>query len=163
MSSGFVWSDHSKAELVGVHPTIVDFANRTLHYSTVDFGVHDGIRTAEDQYALYKRGASQRDGYRRPSQHQKQASGYGEAVDLVPRVNGRWLWDWPMIYDIADAAFRAADEIGVPITWGGCWRNITGSKMLPEWCVQDYVKRRRMQGRRAFNDGPHWELGDING
>ena len=67
-----------------------------------------------------------------------------------------------MIYDIADAAFRAAREIGEPITWGGCWHNITGSNMQPEWCVQEYVKLRRSQGRRAFNDGPHWELGDSD-
>lgn len=157
----FVLGSRSRAELQHVHPRMVATVQRAIQITTQDFAVHDGIRTAAEQNALYRRGASQRDGYRRKSEHQVQATGYGHAVDLVPWVPGRGLlWDWDLIYPIAEAMQTAAIECDVPIRWGGCWghtpiNDLTGS---PENWVQDYVRRKQKQGKRAFNDGPHYEL-----
>lgn len=148
----------SLAELEGVHPELVGVVKRAIEITEQDFTVFDGIRTAADQRALYNRGASQRDGYNRKSKHQIQASGYGEAVDLVPWINGRAVWDWDAIYVIADAVVTAARELNVPLRWGGCWQVVNDLGGAPENWVAAYVKRKRAAGKRAFNDGPHWEM-----
>lgn len=158
MTKGFKLGKRSKAELVGVAPKLVAVVDRAIQITEQDFTVFDGLRSAADQRALFNRGASQRDGYRRKSQHQVQQSGYGEAVDLVPWINGQPVWDWDAIYVIADAVVDAARELEVPLRWGGCWQCINELQGAPENWVAAYVKRKRLQGNRAFNDGPHWEL-----
>ena len=148
----------SQSELVGVHPDLVRVVHRAIEITDQDFTVFDGIRTPADQRALYNRGASQIDGYRRIGKHQKQPSGYGEAVDLVPWINGKPVWDWGAIYVIADAVVDAARDLSVPLRWGGCWLPINDLAGSPENWVAAYVKRKRAAGKRAFNDGPHWEM-----
>ena len=155
---GYKLGRSSRAELKGVHPDLIKVVERAIEITEQDFTVFDGIRTAADQRALYKRGASQRDGYRRKSQHQKQPSGYGEAVDLVPWINGKPVWDWDAIYIIADAVVTAARQLDVPLRWGGCWQPVNDLSGSPENWVAAYVKRKRAAGKRAFNDGPHWEM-----
>lgn len=148
----------SRAELIGVHPDLVRVVERAIKLTEQDFTVFDGIRTAADQNALYRRGASQIDGLREIGKHQKQSDGYGHAVDLVPWIDGKAVWDWPSIYVIADAVVTAARELNVQLRWGGSWEHINGLAGSPENWVAGYVKRKRAAGKRAFNDGPHWEL-----
>jgi len=148
----------SRAELVGVEPRLVAVVELAIERTEQDFTVFDGIRTASDQHALYRRGASQIDGHRRIGKHQKQPDGWGHAVDLVPWINGRVVWDWPAIYVIADAVVSAARDLDVPLRWGGCWQHINPLAGDPENWVAAYVKRKRSAGKRAFNDGPHWEI-----
>jgi peptidoglycan L-alanyl-D-glutamate endopeptidase CwlK len=50
-------------------------------------GVHDGLRTAEEQKALVASGASQT----MNSMHRRQADGSGHAVELVPFINAKSL------------------------------------------------------------------------
>ena len=157
---GFKLGKASKAELVGVHPKLVGVVELAIKLTEQDFTVFDGIRTPREQYALYKRKASQLDGYTEISKHQKQPSGYGEAVDLVPFIGGEAVWDWDAIYVIADAVVQAAKTLDVPLRWGGCWghQSVTTMQGSPENWVAAYVKRKLSAGQRAFNDGPHWEL-----
>lgn len=155
---GFQFGERSRNELKGVHPDLVGVCYRAIERSAVDFGVFDGLRTAEEQNALFRRGASQIDGYRRAGRHQKQPTGYGHAVDLVPWIGGRFDWDWPAIYDITRAVHAAAIEQGVDLRWGGCWEHINPLSGDPENWVQAYVRRKMKAGKRAFNDGPHFEL-----
>ena len=83
----------------------------------------------------------------------------GYAVDLVPYINGQLRWEWDPIYAVADAVRMAAREQGVPIRWGGAWdRQLTDYPDPPEDLVADYVARRQAAGKRAFIDGPHYEL-----
>lgn len=148
----------SAAELVGVHPKMVEFVRLTLRYSEQDFSVHDGLRTEAEQAAYVKAGVSQT----MNSMHRKQADGWGHAVDLVPYINGKLRWEWPPIYVIAAAAKRAAAELGISVRWGGCWQNLadipgaTPDDM--EAAVTAYGARKRAQGKKAFTDGPHYEL-----
>ncbi len=159
---GYSFGARSIDELQGVHPCLVEVAHETLARSPVDFGVFDGLRTAQEQNELFRRGLSQIDGYGRIGKHQLQPDGYGHAIDLVPWIGGRYVWDWPAIYDIARALHSAACECGTAIRWGGCWEHINPMQGDPEHWVAAYVKHRRAQGRRAFNDGPHFELyGDV--
>ena len=155
---GFRFGERSRNELVGVHPDLVEVCYRAIEISPADFVVFDGLRTAAEQNALYQRGASQIDGYRRIGRHQKQPTGFGHAVDLVPWIGGRFVWDWGAIYQLTRAVHGAALEKGVDIRWGGCWEHINPLCGDPENWVAAYVKRKLAAGRRAFNDGPHFEL-----
>jgi peptidoglycan L-alanyl-D-glutamate endopeptidase CwlK len=145
-------------ELAPVHPDLIKVITRAKETCPEKFGVFDGIRTAQDQNALFRRKASQKDGYRNKSTHQMQATGYSHAADLVPLVNGEWDWDWDILYVIAEHMHDAAVELDVQIRWGGCWKHINPLKGSPENWVAEYVKRKLAANKRAFNDGPHYEL-----
>lgn len=157
MSSGFVLGAKSKVELKGVHPDLVAVVRRALELTTVDFAVHDGLRRPEEQQRLRAAGASTT----LNSRHLVGSDGFGHAVDLVPYVNGKMRWEWPLSYRIAAAVHRAASELAVDVRWGGVWDR----KLLEldprrlEAAVADYGARRRAAGaRRVFIDGPHFEL-----
>jgi peptidoglycan L-alanyl-D-glutamate endopeptidase CwlK len=146
----FKLGEASRRELQGVHPQLVAVVERAIRITVQDFSVHDGIRTLADQQRLVAAGASQTLASRHIT---------GHAVDLVPYVNGKLRWEWPPIYRIADAMRVAAHELDTPLRWGGAWDvEFTASAESPEDLVADYVARRRKLGKRAFIDGPHFEL-----
>ncbi len=141
-------------ELKGVHPDLVKIVKWAIAITEQDFGVHDGLRTVAEQKRYVARGVSQT----MNSKHLPQKDGYSHAVDLVPYINGKLRWEWPPIYIIADAVRQAATELKVPLRWGGCWQVITGTTADLEEMVEAYGAKRRAQGRKAFTDGPHFEL-----
>lgn len=154
----FVLGAKSRAELSGVHPDLVRVVERAIKTTTQDFTVHDGLRTEAEQKVLVASGASQT----LDSKHRRQKDGYGHAVDLVPYVNGKLRWEWPLIYPIAEAVWRAALVEGVRIRWGGHWAALDaikgGTAADMKRAVEAYVAARRAQGKSAFIDGPHFEL-----
>ncbi|VAW91653.1 Phage endolysin [hydrothermal vent metagenome] len=140
----------SLKELEGVNDDLIKVVKRAIELTAQDFSVHDGIRTIDDQKKLVASGASKTMNSRHIT---------GNAVDLVPYINGRLRWEWEPIYIIADAVRTAANEFDVPLRWGGCWDvTFTETDASPEDLVEDYVARRRAAGKRAFIDGPHFEL-----
>lgn len=150
MTMAFKFGTRSEKELAGVKPQLVAAVRRALVLSPVDFSVHDGLRTLEEQKKLLASGAS-------TTLNSKHLS--GDAVDLVPYVGGKLRWEWPLIYPIAEAMRKASQELGVPLRWGGAWdQDFTFTDDSPEDLVNDYVARRRKRGLRAFIDGPHFEL-----
>lgn len=148
----------SRAELAGVHPDLVRVVERAIQLTSQDFTVFDGLRTEAEQKRMVESGASQT----MNSKHRQQADGYGHAVDLVPWINGKPRWEWGPIYKIAAAVAVAAAELGVTLRWGGVWdallSTLTPTEDGLEKAVEAYVARRREAGRRAFIDGPHFEL-----
>lgn len=151
--SNFKLGDKSLNELKGVHADLIAVVKRAIELSVQDFSVHDGIRTLDEQKELVRRGASQT----LDSRHIT-----GHAVDLVPYINGKLRWEWDPIYKIADAVRIAANELGTPIRWGGAWDvSFTETSDSPEDLVTDYVARRKKAGKKAFIDGPHFELPKI--
>lgn len=118
----FKLGPRSVARLKGVHPDLVKVVERAIQLSTVDFTVLEGLRTIERQKALVDAGSSQT----MNSRHLD-----GHAVDLGAWVDGQVDWSWPLYSRIADAMKRAADELEIPIEWGGDWK---------------------------MKDGPHWQL-----
>jgi peptidoglycan L-alanyl-D-glutamate endopeptidase CwlK len=153
--SKFSFGANSEKELVGVNPKLVSVVRMALTLSPQDFAVHDGVRNEAEQAELVRTGASQRI----DSKHRRQSDGFGHAVDLVPYVNGKLRWEWGPIYPIAEAMRRASVICGVPITWGGCWDiNFRDSTGPVEKLVEQYVQRRKKLRRKAFIDGPHYEL-----
>lgn len=113
----------SKQRLQGVHQDLIRVVERAIEITTVDFTVLEGVRTPERQRTLVEAGSSQTMNSRHIT---------GHAVDLGAWVDGQVDWSWPLYHKIAAAMKTAAKELGIPIIWGGDWRN--------------------------FKDGPHFEL-----
>jgi len=117
MSNNFKFSKRSWEKLHDVHPKLVAVASRALLYSVVDFAVWRGIRDIETQRRYVRAGWSQT----MNSKHLPQEDGYAHAVDLRPYHDGSYSWDHGKLALIAPAMQKAADELGVKITWGGSW------------------------------------------
>lgn len=121
--SQFKLSRRSRNRLKGVNPDLVKVVERAIELTEIDFGVTEGLRTIERQRELVRAGASKT----MKSRHLT-----GHAVDLVAFVEGKVRWDWPLYYKIADAMKQAAEELKIPLEWGGDWT--------------------------TFKDGPHFQL-----
>jgi len=146
----FTLGRKSLSELRKVHPDLVTVVKRAIELTPQDFSVHDGIRTIEEQKALVQSGASKTMNSRHIT---------GHAVDLVPYINGKLRWEWEPIYQIADAVRAAAQELEVPIRWGGAWdADFTDTDEAPEDVLIGYSNRRKKAGKKPFLDGPHFEL-----
>lgn len=141
---GFVLSERSLKNLVGVKDDLVRVVKRAIEISPVDFAVIEGVRTKARQAELVKKGASK-------TMNSKHLT--GDAVDIVPYVGGKISWNFDDYYPLAKAMAQAATELGVKVRWGGAWTTITGKSGTP----QDWVKAYRAGGGR-FLDGPHFEL-----
>ena len=147
----FKLSQRSLDRLEGVKPDLVKVVKRAIELTTVDFGVIEGVRTEERQKELVAKGASKT----MKSKHLD-----GNAVDLMVYVDGRGCWELNLYDEVADAMRTAAIEEGVPIRWGCAWHidNIEDYDGTMEDAMNAYIDLRRSQGKRAFLDGPHFEL-----
>lgn len=117
------FSDRSLKNLEGVHPALVRVVKKALEYAEIDFTVTCGLRTPEEQKALYAKGRTEPGPivtWTLKSNHLPKYDGYGYAVDLHP---------YPIDYDnmeryyqLASIMTKASDECGVPITRGIDWQ-----------------------------------------
>lgn len=122
-TSGFVFSQRSLKRLEGVHPDLVKVMHRALELTEIDFVVLEGLRSIDRQRELVRQKKSRTMNSRHLT---------GHAVDIAPLVDGSVSWTWKYYYPLAEAVKQAAEDVGVPIEWGGDWR--------------------------SFKDGPHWQL-----
>lgn len=102
----------SLAKLAEVHPDLQRLVTRAIELSPVDFCVFEGIRTLERQKALVASGKSRT----LKSRHLT-----GDAVDLVPWIGGKPVWEVDSCRKIAGAMKLSSAELGIPIEWGGDW------------------------------------------
>jgi peptidoglycan LD-endopeptidase CwlK len=145
----FSFGQKSLRELEGVHPELVAIVHRALELTEQDFAVHDGLRTREEQEQLLIAGASQT----LDSKHLT-----GDAIDLVPIINGKLRWEWEPIYTVAKAVRQAARELSIKLIWGAAWDvNFTNTLDTPEAVSDAYVARRKAAGKKPFLDGPHFQ------
>lgn len=130
----FRLGQRSLDRLVGVDADLVKVVKLAIQYTTVDFGVTEGLRTIEKQreYVAAKKSWTMK------SKHLE-----GKAVDLHPIMYGKA--DYTKCTLVKDAMFKAAEELGVSIKWGGDW-NQNGSSAD--------------EHQRGSYDGPHFELMD---
>lgn len=108
------WSKRSLANL-DVHPDLRKVADRALHLldnTPYDFIVTDGGRTLEEQRHYVAIGASQ-------TMHSRHLGGF--ALDFVAMENRRVTYDIHAMTIVADAFKEAAEELRIPIEWGGDW------------------------------------------
>jgi peptidoglycan L-alanyl-D-glutamate endopeptidase CwlK len=145
----FTLGAKSLQELDGVHPELVKVVKRAIELTEQDFSVNDGKRTIEEQRHYLESGATTT----MDSRHLT-----GHAVDLVPYINGKLRWEWGPIYKITAAMQNSAAELNIPIRWGGVWDRELAQLHDFEQDVAAYVSRRKAIGKKAFLDGPHYEL-----
>ena len=127
----YILGSRSLSRLAGVDAGIVSVIKRAIQLTPIDFTVLEGLRSKSRQAQLLKRGATRTMNSRHIT---------GHAVDLAPIVDGKIPWnDWDKFALVSDAMFRAADELGVLIQWGGDWDSD------PET-------------RETFLDGPHYQV-----
>lgn len=148
----FRFSERSLSNLQGVNQGLVMVAHRAISITKIDFGVIEGVRTPERQAYLVETGAS----HTTNSKHLT-----GDAIDVMAYIGNRASWECCLYDEIADAFKLAAQNIDVPVRWGGAWhcKNICLHDDPMECLMNDYVDLRRAQGRRPFLDLGHFEIG----
>lgn len=105
----------SLKRLEGVHDDLVKVVKLASDLSPNVFIVTEGLRTLERQKQLLAAGASQT----LRSRHLT-----GHAVDLAVKVGDEVRWDWPLYRDLAVIMKDAANQLGVPLEWGGDWKSL---------------------------------------
>lgn len=154
----FILGKASEANLIGVRARLICCVRYAIKRTPQDFGVFEGIRSEARQRALYASGASRT----LQSYHLT-----GEAVDLVPYVNGTLQWQQPLCERIARVMLEASRDLSVRLVWGGVWDRELAS-LDPENLageVADYAERYRSAhpGKHALIDGPHFQLVRVAG
>lgn len=130
-------SNTFKKRIVGLHPNLILLLGYALATSEIDFFISEGVRTAEEQYAHYLKGrqkdkdgkiigiiVTQRDGYKKKSEHQIKEDGYGYAADIYyvgwtnkdNNNDPRWL---KLIQHIE----KCAKMLNIEINCGYYWTN----------------------------------------
>lgn len=112
----FTFGKRSRSNLAGVHQDLVIVITVALTRTDIDFSVIEGLRTVERQRELVASGASRTMNSRHIT---------GHAVDVAPYVNGSIRWDWPLYRKLGKTVKKAAEDHGIPITWGGEWKTWT--------------------------------------
>lgn len=134
----YKWGNRSKKRLQGVSEILVECLTRALSISKYDMTIpsYGGKRTADQQNKLYKKGASQKDGYEKQSYHQT-----GNAGDAIP-VDGLYANDKGfrhfakcMFYTWQLMMKEGKIPEGYFLEWGGHWTNFID---MPHWQI---VKR----------------------
>lgn len=103
----------SQKTLQGIHPDLVKVVLRADALGA-RFIVTDGLRSPETQRKLVAAGKSKT----MRSRHLT-----GHAVDLCASHDDGVSWDEVELTAIAATMKQAAEEVGVPIEWGGDWKS----------------------------------------
>jgi peptidoglycan L-alanyl-D-glutamate endopeptidase CwlK len=149
----FRFGEKSEAALAGVHPDLVRIVRMALTITDIDFSVHEGLRTLERQKKLYASGASRT----LESYHLT-----GDAVDLVPYVDGVLRWEMPLCNQVAAAMHEACSRLHERLVWGRVW-DMELEELDPEDLDEEraiYVRRyQRIWGAKKWplDDGPHYQ------
>jgi peptidoglycan L-alanyl-D-glutamate endopeptidase CwlK len=122
----------SLTNLEGVHPDLVRVMKTAIEDSPIDFTITSGVRSTEDQQALYAQGRTKpgvivtnTDGVNKKSNHQAKADGYGHAVDLYPCLDGKVEVNAVKeLAVIASHILDTAKQLGVSVEWGGNWKTL---------------------------------------
>jgi peptidoglycan LD-endopeptidase CwlK len=107
------FSERSKAKLQGVDPRLVKVAEIALQRSPFDFGITEGLRTAERQRQLVAEGKSQT----LRSRHL-----LGRAIDFVVLINGKANWDLENYEKVAKVFLDVGKELGIELEAGAFWK-----------------------------------------
>lgn len=149
----FKLGKQSEANLVGVHPELVQLVRIAITLTDIDFSVFEGLRTLERQKKLVATGASRTlDSYHLT----------GDAVDLVPYVDGQPRWEMALCNQVAQAMHEACSRLHLRLIWGRVW-DMELEELDPEDLEGErahYVRRyQRIRGdsKWPLDDGPHFQ------
>ncbi|HEJ8087014.1 TPA: M15 family metallopeptidase [Serratia liquefaciens] len=115
MKNNFTLSQNSEAKLAGINPDLLQVVRLALTLSEVDFGITEGLRTIERQREMVCAGKSQT---------MKSRHITGHAVDVAAYIGADITWEWRYYAQIAKAYKQAANQLGIPIEWGGDWKTL---------------------------------------
>ncbi len=119
----FTFGKVSMAQLGTVNPLLKELALKAIEISTVDFGILPlgGKRNKTEQKKLFDQGFSKCDGTIKVSFHQT-----GNALDLVPYLDGKYTWDnkaaFQAIYLAVTEAWLDMHNKEYKLVWGGSWK-----------------------------------------
>lgn len=116
----FKFSSQSTQKLQGVHPDLVRVMNRALQLSPYDFRITHGVRTQAEQDALYAQGRTKPGKIVTNTRSSRHIGGF--AVDIAVLINGQVTWELKHYAEVAVAVKKAAQELNIPIIWGGNWK-----------------------------------------
>lgn len=109
------FDDRSLTNLEGVHPHLVKVALQAR--SQITFVVTEGLRTLEQQEQKIKEGKS----FLKDARSGRHVSGH--AIDVAALdAGGKVTWDLKYYPPIALEFNKAAHDFGVPLVWGGNWK-----------------------------------------
>ena len=147
----FNLSKRSLSKLQGVDERLIAVVRYAISVTKTDFAVICGLRTIEEQRELVAKGASK-------TMNSRHIGGF--AVDLMAYIGDRGSWELNIYDEIADAVKEGAQAAGVPIRWGAAWHinDIRKWQGSMEDAMNEYVDRRRAEGKRPFIDAPHFEI-----
>lgn len=147
----FFLSRKSLSKLESVNNKLIQVVKRAIETTPIDFAVTCGLRTFDEQQALFDAGKTK-------TMNSKHLSGL--AVDVVAIVDGRLSWDIEHYCVIADAFKRASNELSVPVRWGGSWYvdDIGQYDGTMKQAMNDYTSEQKRKNKSVFIDGPHFEL-----
>jgi peptidoglycan L-alanyl-D-glutamate endopeptidase CwlK len=116
----FELGKNSVINMAGIDSRLMDIVEVAIKLSNIDFGIPSsgGLRTTEDQAALFTAGKSKCDGRTNKSYHQT-----GKAVDVYAYVDGKASWDHLHLTHIATAMLQASAQLGYELKWGGLWNS----------------------------------------
>jgi|TARA_R110000824_G_C15090622_1_gene665308 peptidoglycan L-alanyl-D-glutamate endopeptidase CwlK len=116
----FKFSKNSLLNREGVDQRLIDISNLAIQITNVDFGIPKlgGLRTADNQAALFASNKSKADGVVNKSYHQS-----GKALDVYAYVDGKASWSKQDLAIVACAMLQAAAELGYKLKWGGLWKS----------------------------------------
>ena len=114
----FKLSRRSYDRLTGVDQRLIYLADEVIKITPIDFGIAylGGRRTAEEQNQLFLDGNSQKDGMTDLSKQQ-----LGQALDILPFVNGKVNLDEWSYAMILSAFYIKAKELEIKIRFGANW------------------------------------------
>ena len=128
----YTYGTSSREKLLTVDSKLRELAIRALAESKYDISIIDGLRTTEQQQELFAKGASEADGVMRLSAHQS-----GRAIDVLPWVAGKDMWDYSDVEvraiwaEVHRAFMRTARLMGLPIEMGVTYTMKDGSYDYP--------------------------------
>ena len=116
----FKFSKNSLLNREGVDQRLIDISNLAIQITNVDFGIPKlgGLRTADNQAALFASNKSKADGVVNKSYHQS-----GKALDVYAYVDGKASWSKQDLAIVACSMLQAASELGYKLKWGGLWKS----------------------------------------
>lgn len=107
-----MFNARSARNLAEVHPKLQLLFNSVWQVRK-DFIVTDGLRTAEEQQALFAAGATKILNSRHLT---------GHAVDVALLVQNKVRWDWPLYDGFAQTVKAVASDFEIEVLWGGDWK-----------------------------------------
>lgn len=109
----FEFGKSSSEKKLGLHQDLVAVLDLAITRSRIDFAITQGLRTLKEQALLVE----QKRSWTMNSRHLT-----GDAFDVAPYKNGKICFtDKELLAELAECIFKAADDLGIVIQWGGDW------------------------------------------